>query len=72
MAGQETYHFGVPAVLVWVSHIIIGALMIYLAYLIIEKKPIDKWVGILVLLIGVIAIIYHAHIWYVERTKKTE
>ncbi len=24
MAGQKTYHYDVPAVLVWVSHIIIG------------------------------------------------
>ena len=67
MPGQETYHFGVPAVLVWTSHIIIGALLVYIGYLIIEKKPIGKWIGILLILIGIIAAIYHAHIWYTER-----
>ena len=40
----------------------------YVAYLIVENKPINKYIGILLLLIGVIAILYHAHIWYVERS----
>jgi len=68
MAGQETYHFKVPAVWVWISHIVIGLLLMYVAYLIVENKPINKYIGILLLLIGVIAILYHAHIWYVERS----
>lgn len=67
MPGQETYHFGVPAVLVWSSHILIGILLVYVAYLIIEKKQINKWLGIVLLLIGLIGALYHAHIWYVER-----
>jgi uncharacterized membrane protein len=67
MAQQQTYHFDVPAVLVWISHILIGLLLIYVAYLIIERKSINKWIGILLLVIGLIAAIYHAHIWYVER-----
>ena len=67
MPGQQTYHFDVPAVLVWSSHIIIGLLLIYVAYLIIEGKSVQKWIGILLLVIGVIAALYHAHIWYVER-----
>ena len=69
MPGQETYHFGVPAVLVWLSHILIGLLLIYVAYLIIEGKTVNKWIGILLLLIGVIAALYHVHIWYTERTE---
>lgn len=67
MPGQQTYHFDVPAVLVWISHIVIGLLLVYVSYLIIEGKNISKWIGILLLLIGVIAAVYHAHIWYVER-----
>ena len=67
MPGQQTYHFDVPAVLVWLSHIVIGLLLVYVGYLIVEKKTIDKWVGVLLLLIGIIAALYHAHIWYVER-----
>ena len=69
MAEQETYHFDVPAVLVWVSHIIIGVLLVYIGYLIVEKKPIGKWIGITLIIIGIIAAIYHIHIWYTERKK---
>jgi hypothetical protein len=67
MGNQKTYHFDVPAVWVWISHILIGLLLIYIAYLILEKKTINKYIAILLIVIGVIAIFYHAHIWYIER-----
>jgi hypothetical protein len=69
MPGQETYHFGVPAVAVWISHILIGVLLIYISYLIIEHKSIDKWLGILLFVIGLFGALYHIHIWYVERNE---
>ena len=68
---QKTYHFGVPAMLVWVSHILMGIFFLYLGYLIVEGKKLDKWLGILLLLIGVIAALYHVHIWvYKARGEK--
>jgi hypothetical protein len=67
---QKTYHFGVPAMLVWISHILMGILFVYLGYLIIEGKKVDKWIGILVLLIGVIGALYHLHIWLYELRQK--
>ena len=72
MPGQQTYHFNVPAVLVWVSHILIGLLLIYVSYLIIEHKNINKWLGILLFVIGLIGALYHIHIWYVERSENKD
>lgn len=67
---QKTYHFGVPATLVWASHIAFGLLFLYLAYLIIEKKSINKWIGVILAITGVLMMLYHAHIWMVEAGKK--
>lgn len=63
---QETYHFGVSAMLVWVSHILMGLFFLYLGYLIVEGKKVDKWLGIILLLIGILAALYHVHIWVYE------
>lgn len=63
----ETYHFGVPAVAVWSSHIIIGLLLLYVGYLLIEGKKVNKWVAITLIVIGVLAILYHAHLWYYDK-----
>lgn len=63
---QKEYHFGVPATLVWSIHILFGLFLLYLGYLAIEQKPINKWIGILLAITGVIMILYHAHIWLVE------
>jgi hypothetical protein len=68
---QKTYHFGVPAMLVWISHILMGILFVYLGYLIIEGKKLDKWAGILLLIIGIVGALYHLHIWFYEAGQKS-
>lgn len=62
MAGS--YHFDVPAVAVWASHIIIGIFLLYIGYLLVEGKKVNKWIGITLIVLGVIAALYHAHLWY--------
>ena len=67
MAGQTSYHFGVPASLVWTIHILFGIFLLYLGYLIMEQKHINKYIGVLLIALGIVMALYHLHIWYVER-----
>jgi len=57
------YHFGVPGYLIWISHILIGLLISYVGYQIAFKKTVNHNIGLLVLVIGVLAAVYHIHIW---------
>lgn len=66
---MKTYHFGVPAVLVWLIHIIVGLLFVYIGYLILEGKPLGKWIGVAFITTGIIMSLYHLHIWFYERSK---
>jgi hypothetical protein len=60
----QTYHYGVPAKLIWTSHILFGLFFIYLGYRLLENKPINKYISILLIVMGVMAILYHSHLWY--------
>jgi hypothetical protein len=64
------YHFGVPGVAVWLSHILIGALLIYSGYMIASKQKLGLTMGIIIVVIGVLALLYHAHLWYYVEGKK--
>lgn len=61
-----SYHFGVPGYAVWTSHIIIGAYLVYVGWMLNEKKKVDKVAPIALIVLGVLAALYHAHIWYVS------
>ena len=58
------YHFGVPGFLIWISHILIGILLSYVGYQLVFKKNVNHNIGLLILVIGIIATLYHIHIWY--------
>jgi disulfide bond formation protein DsbB len=61
-----TYHFGVPGSLIWTSHILFGLFFIYLGYLIQEQKPVSKFIGTSLIVLGSIMILYHSHLWYYQ------
>jgi hypothetical protein len=63
------YNFGVPGVVVWAFHILFGIFLIYLSYMFLEGKcnEMNKYVFVLLMCIGVLAILYHSHLWYVHR-----
>lgn len=63
---SSTYHFGIPGHLVWTSHILIGLYLIYIGWVLYDKKKLDKFSPIVLIVIGVLATLYHAHIWVVE------
>ena len=58
------YHFGIPGFLIWITHIIIGIFLAYVGYKIVFNKRINNNIGLLLLVVGVMAAIYHGHIWY--------
>jgi hypothetical protein len=62
-----TYNFGVPCTTVWLSHILMGIFFTYVGYLLIEGKKVNKWIAILLVIIGVLAALYHSHLWYSKK-----
>lgn len=57
------YHFGVPGFVVWTSHILIGLYLVYVGWVLYDKKRLDKYAPILLIVLGVLAALYHSHIW---------
>ncbi len=62
----EEYHFNVPGPAVWMSHIIIGLFLTYFGYASMKHKVFPDYIYIIIIIIGVLAALYHAHIWFVE------
>jgi len=56
------YHYGIPGYLVWLSHIISGLLLIYVGYQTLNKRGIDQKISLILIIMGSIALLYHAHI----------
>jgi hypothetical protein len=67
--SQDMYHFGMPGNVIWAMHIIFGLLFIYLGYLIQEGKPVNKFIGTALIVMGAMMMLYHAHLWYYESNK---
>jgi multidrug transporter EmrE-like cation transporter len=61
-----SYSFGVPGYAVWTSHIVIGIFLVYVGWVLYEKKRIDRLTPIVLIVLGVLAALYHAHIWWVH------
>lgn len=58
------YHFGVPGYAVWTSHILIGIYLVYTGWMLYTKNKTDKLAPIMLIVLGVLAALYHAHIWF--------
>lgn len=66
---NNTYHFAVPKVFVWVQHIILGCLYFYIGYCGLQGK-ISKNASLFLIISGVIAFLYHGHIWLTHSNYK--
>ena len=58
------YHFNVPGIFVWISHILLGIFLVYVGYMILNKKPLSQIVSLSLIVIGCLGILYHIHLWY--------
>jgi multidrug transporter EmrE-like cation transporter len=63
------YNNDIPCSVIYSSHILMGIFFAYIGYLMIEGKKIDKWISISLVVIGVLALLYHSHLWY-SKSKK--
>lgn len=61
------YHYGLSGQIIWFSHILLGIFYVYLGYLIVEQKQIlNKYYGVVLIVLGVLSSLYHSHLWYNE------
>lgn len=70
------YHFGIPGIFVWISHILIGVALSYIGKLMLDGVEIDKNVILSMIVLGSLATIYHTHLliyeMYIEKDTKLE
>ena len=64
MSREDEYHFGVPSKVIWSSHILMGLFFIYVGYELIMKQKIGVPVALTLVVLGALAGLYHAHLWY--------
>lgn len=58
------YSFGVPSPAIWIFHIIIGFFLAYIGYMLLNNKQISQLFIIELIVLGVFASLYHAHLYY--------
>ena len=58
------YGFGVSAILVWSFHMVMGIFFVYVEYAILLHKRMPPYISVSVIVLGVLAFLYHAHLWY--------
>ncbi len=63
----ESYHYGISGPVIWLSHIIIGLFLTYFGYVSMKNVKLPDYVYISVIVIGVLAILYHTHIWITDK-----
>jgi hypothetical protein len=63
---MDNYHFGVPGIAVWIQHILSGLLLLYIGYEGVTTGKISRNMSLILIVVGVLAALYHAHLWYYE------
>ncbi len=58
------YFGGIPGVAIWLTHILIGSLLIYTGYQIVNDNPIHKIIGIVIASLGSLVVLYHGYLWF--------
>ena len=65
---MSEYSFGVPAILIWLSHIIFGSYFLWLGYNLINEAK-YKIHGSIIMVVGALMTTYHAHLWIYNKFK---
>jgi len=66
---MKYYNYGIKAELIWTSHIFMGIFFVILGYQLLNNKKINQILSIILINLGVIAILYHSHIWFNHTNK---
>lgn len=62
--ANNTYSFGVANELIWSSHLLMGLFFIYVGYELIMKRKLSIPVALIIVVLGAVGALYHAHLWY--------
>ena len=73
MSGS--YHYNVPAMFIWIFHILFGGFLIFVGWQISRAKAtktenksqqyvssLPPWIGLVLLILGTLALFYHLHL----------
>lgn len=63
------YSFGIPEVAIWIIHVIIGLVLLYTGYALLNHKPLGQFLALSLMFLGVLAIMYHSHLMYLNWNK---
>ncbi len=61
------YHYGLSGPVVWIMHIILGIFFVYFGYSSLKNIVLPDYIYIGIIVIGVLAILYHTHIWIMDK-----
>ena len=64
MDNTVEYHFKLDGQTVWFGHIVMGIILTYIGKQLLDKKEVDQNSSLLLIIMGVLGILYHGHIWY--------
>jgi hypothetical protein len=66
------YQFGVSGTVIWLTHILMGSFFAYVGYLTLNNIKIPQILSLVLINLGVLAVLYHAHIWFFKSHRKIE
>lgn len=64
------YSFGLKGVFIWLSHILMGIYLSVFGYLVLNKKEIPQIMTLIMINLGILALLYHTHLWFYWTKKK--
>ena len=56
------YSFGVPGLIIWVSHIVMGLFLVYIGRMVLNGVKLNRNIALILAIIGSLATIYHIHL----------
>ena len=59
-----TYSFGIPGIVIYALHIIAGLLLLYVGKNALDGNLMNRNIAILLIIIGSLAALYHAHLYF--------
>lgn len=60
------YHFGIKGSIIWSSHILMGGLISYVGYNMLNNNNIDTRLIYLIIIIGISAVLNHSYLWVLK------
>ena len=62
--SRSYYNFGVSNEIIWGSHLLMGIFFVYVGYELIMNRKLSVPVALIIVVLGEVGALYHAHLWY--------